>query len=260
MARTRLAWTQYGKRPARGRKSIAPTVCRLRRTGLSYSCGMPLQTLEIETAPHPGATVIVMHGLGADRNDFVPIAGEMDLSPAGPVRFIFPQAPSIPVTINGGYVMPAWYDILGMDLVRREDEKGLRASRTAIEEIIAGEKARGIPASRIVVAGFSQGCAMALMTGLRHEETLAGIGCLSGYLPLAAVTQAERSAANAATPIFMGHGQFDGVVAIDRGEASRDLLVQLGHPVEWHSYPMQHSVCMEEIADLNRWLLRVLAG
>lgn len=220
---------------------------------------MPLTTIEIETAPNPAATIIVMHGLGADGNDFVPIASEMDLSPAGPVRFIFPNAPSIPVTINGGYVMPAWYDILGMDLVRREDEKGLRASRAAIEEIIAGEKARGIPAGRIVVAGFSQGCAMALMTGLRHGETLAGIAGLSGYLPIAAATQAERSAANAATPIFMGHGQFDGVVAIDRGEASRDLLLQLGHPVEWHSYPMQHSVCMEEIADLNRWLLRVLA-
>ncbi|MET0312570.1 MAG: dienelactone hydrolase family protein [Burkholderiaceae bacterium] len=220
---------------------------------------MPLETIEIETAPQPRATIIVMHGLGADGNDFVPIAKEMDLSAAGPVRFIFPHAPSIPVTINGGYVMPAWYDILGMDLVRREDEQGLRASRAAIEEIIAGEKARGIPADRIVVAGFSQGCAMALMTGLRHEETLAGIVGLSGYLPLAALTQAERAGANAKTPVFMGHGQSDGVVSIDRGEASRDMLVKLGHPVEWHSYPMQHSVCMEEIADLNRWLLGVLA-
>jgi phospholipase/carboxylesterase len=218
-----------------------------------------LKTIELETAPQPTASIIVMHGLGADGNDFVPIAKELDLTAVGPVRFIFPHAPSIPVTINGGYTMPAWYDILAADLVRREDEKGLRDSRHSIEEIIAQEKARGIPAGRIVVAGFSQGCAMALMTGLRHPEKLAGIVGLSGYLPLAALTQAERESANAATPIFMGHGQHDGVVTIDRAEASRAVLEGMGHPVEWHAYPMQHSVCMEEIADLNRWLLKVLA-
>jgi phospholipase/carboxylesterase len=220
---------------------------------------MSLPPIEIETGPNPTATILVMHGLGADGNDFVPIARELDLSGVGPVRFVFPNAPVIPVTINGGYRMPAWYDILGADLVKREDEAGLRRSQAAIEALIANEKARGIPASRIVVAGFSQGCAMALMTGLRHAERLAGIVGLSGYLPLAAATAAERHAANRDTPVFLGHGAHDGVVQIERAIASRDALVALGHPVEWHSYPMEHSVCMEEIADLGAWLARVLA-
>ncbi|RZL94559.1 MAG: carboxylesterase [Variovorax sp.] len=220
---------------------------------------MSLAPIEIETGPNPTATVLVMHGLGADGNDFVPIANELDLSTVGPVRFVFPNAPVIPVTINGGYRMPAWYDIVGADLVKREDEAGLRRSQAAIEVLIENEKKRGIPAGRIVVAGFSQGCAMALMTGLRHTERLAGIVGLSGYLPLAATTAAERQAANRDTPIFLGHGTRDGVVQIERAQASRDALAALGHPVEWHEYPMEHSVCMEEIADLNAWLLRVLA-
>ena len=218
-----------------------------------------LETIETETGPRPGATVIVLHGLGADGNDFVPIAQELDLAAAGPVRFVFPHAPVIPVTINNGYRMRAWYDILGMDLVRREDEAGLRLSLGAVEELLAREKERGIPAGRIVLAGFSQGCAMALMAGVRHKERLAGIAGLSGYLPLAQSTVAERSDANALTPIFMGHGQYDDVVPMDRGAASRDLLRAMGYEVEWHEYPMAHSVCMEEIADLNRWLLKVLA-
>jgi phospholipase/carboxylesterase len=220
---------------------------------------MSLAPIEIETGPNPTATVLVMHGLGADGNDFVPITNELALSAVGPVRFVFPNAPVIPVTINGGYRMPAWYDIVGADLVKREDEAGLRRSQAAIEALIAHEKARGIAARRIVVAGFSQGCAVALMTGLRHAERLAGIVGLSGYLPLAATTAAERHSANHDTPIFLGHGTRDGVVTIDRAMASRDALVALGHPVEWHEYPMEHSVCMEEIADLNRFLLRVLA-
>lgn len=220
---------------------------------------MPLETIEIETGDKPRATILLMHGLGADGNDFVPIAKELDLASVGPVRFVFPNAPIMPVTINGGYRMPAWYDILGTDIARREDEQGLRASQAAIEVLLAREKERGIPASRIVLAGFSQGCAMTLMTGLRHAEKLAGLVCLSGYLPLAAVTAAERHSANAATPIFQAHGQQDSVIAIDRAAASRDALQALGHPVEWHDYPMPHSVCMEEIADLNRWLLKVLA-
>jgi len=215
--------------------------------------------IEIETAPHPTAAVIVMHGLGADGNDFVPIASELDLSSVGPVRFVFPNAPVIPVTINGGYQMPAWYDIAVADLVVREDEAGLRRSQAAIEALIANEKARGIPAGRIVVAGFSQGCAMALMTGLRHTERLAGIVGLSGYLPIAATTAAERHAANHETPVFLAHGRQDPVVPIARALQSRDALAALGHAVEWHEYPMAHSVCMEEIADLNRFLLRVLA-
>jgi phospholipase/carboxylesterase len=220
---------------------------------------MSLSPIEIETAPNPTATVLVMHGLGADGNDFVPIANELDLAAVGPVRFVFPNAPVMPVTINGGYQMPAWYDILGTDLAKREDEGGLRRSQAAIEALIANEKARGIPASRIVVAGFSQGCAMAFMTGLRHAERLAGIVGLSGYLPLANTTAAERSAANQSTPIFQAHGLRDGVIPIARAAASRDALQALGYDVEWHEYPMEHSVSMEEIADLNRFLLRVLA-
>lgn len=213
--------------------------------------------IEIETAPNPTASVVLMHGLGADGNDFVPIAGELDLSAVGPVRFVFPNAPVIPVTINGGYEMPAWYDIAVADLVAREDEAGLRRSQASIEALIANEKARGTPAHRIVVAGFSQGCAMALMTGLRHGERLAGIVGLSGYLPIAATTAAERHGANHDTPVFLAHGRQDPVVPLARAEQSRDALVALGHPVEWHEYPMAHSVCMEEIADLNRFLLRV---
>ncbi|MGJ7507092.1 alpha/beta hydrolase [Variovorax sp. GT1P44] len=220
---------------------------------------MSLPPIEIETAPNPTATVLVMHGLGADGNDFVPIANELDLSAVGPVRFVFPNAPVMPVTINGGYQMPAWYDILGTDLAKREDEAGLRQSRTTIEALIAHEKARGIPAKRIVIAGFSQGCAMAFMTGLRHAERLAGIVGLSGYLPLADTTAAERSLANQSTPIFQAHGLRDGVIPIARAAASRDALKALGYDVEWHEYPMEHSVSMEEIADLNRFLLRVLA-
>ena len=218
-----------------------------------------LESLEIETGPQPAATIIVLHGLGADGNDFVPIAQELDLGPAGAVRFVFPHAPVIPVTINGGMRMRAWYDILGVDLVRREDEAGLRASMESIEELLAREKARGTPAGRIVLMGFSQGCAMALLAGLRHKERLAGIVGLSGYLPLAQSTATERSDANALTPIFMGHGQQDGVVDIERASTSREVLRALGYEVQWHEYPMAHSVCMEEIADINQWLLKVLA-
>jgi phospholipase/carboxylesterase len=218
-----------------------------------------LETIEIETAPNPTATVVVLHGLGADGNDFVPIAQELRLGPVGPVRFVFPHAPVMPVTINNGYPMRAWYDILGTELVKREDEPGLRASLASVEALLAREKERGIPAHRIVLAGFSQGCAMALLTGLRHKERLAGIVGLSGYLPLAATTAAERSDANAITPVFLAHGSQDGVVVIARARDSLAALRGLGHDVEWHEYPMAHSVCMEEIQDLNAWLLKVLA-
>jgi phospholipase/carboxylesterase len=218
-----------------------------------------LETIEIETGPSPVATVIVLHGLGADGNDFVPLTQELDLKAVGPVRFVFPHAPVIPVTINNGYRMRAWYDILSQDLVRREDEAGLRSSLASVEALLARQQERGISADRIVLAGFSQGCAMALLTGLRHRERLAGIVGLSGYLPLAATTAAERSDANSMTPIFMAHGQQDPVVDIERGRTSREMLRALGYAVEWHEYPMGHSVCMEEIADVNRWLLGVLA-
>jgi phospholipase/carboxylesterase len=220
---------------------------------------MPLETIEIETGDHPSATVLLLHGLGADGRDFVPIAQELDLTRVGPVRFVFPNAPEMPVTINGGYVMPAWYDIFGADLTAREDERGLRRSQAAVEALLAREKARGIPASRMVLAGFSQGCAVALMTGLRHAERLAGIVGLSGYLPLVAATEAERHGANASTPIFLAHGRQDDVVPVSAAWSARDALQALGHGVEWHDYAMAHSVCGEEISDLNQWLLRVLA-
>jgi len=220
---------------------------------------MTLEVIEVETAPNPTASVIILHGLGADGNDFVPFAQQLDLRSVGPVRFIFPHSPTRPVTINGGYVMPAWYDILGTDIARREDEAGLRASRVLVDAVIANERARGIAASRIVLGGFSQGCAMTLMAGLRHPERLAGLLGMSGYLPLADVTAAERSAANADVPIFLAHGRVDPVIALARATASRDALVALGYPVEWHDYAMPHSVCPQEVADINRWLPKVLA-
>lgn len=217
-----------------------------------------LETHEIETGPHPGTTLIVLHGLGADGHDFVPICGELDLRRLGAVRFVFPHAPERPVTINGGHVMRAWYDIIGTDLVRREDAAGLRESQQQITALIDRERERGVPAERIIVMGFSQGCAMALMTALRYPDRLGGVAGLSGYLPLAATTAAERSPANTALPVFMAHGAQDPVVIPARGAASRDALRALGHEVEWHDYPMPHSVCMEEIQDLNAWLLKQL--
>jgi phospholipase/carboxylesterase len=220
---------------------------------------MLLEVIEIETGDRPGASIIVLHGLGADGSDFVPICEELDLGAVGPVRFIFPHAPTRPVTINGGYVMRAWYDILGAALDQREDEHGLRDAQASVEALIARERERGIAASRIVLAGFSQGCAVTLLTGLRHGERLAGLAGLSGYLPLARSTPAERSAANADVPIFLAHGNQDPVVPLARAVASRDALRALGYAVQWHEYPMPHSVCAQEIADLNRWLLHILA-
>lgn len=219
---------------------------------------MTLETIEVETGAGPRATVIVLHGLGADGNDFVPVCDELDLTAVGPVRFVFPSAPMRPVTINGGYVMRAWYDIVDIGSARREDETGLRASRDAIDALIALEHARGIEPSRIVLMGFSQGCAMSLMAGLRHVERLAGIVGLSGYLPLADLTAAERSESNRATPIFLAHGLRDPVVPVARAIASRDALRTLGHDVDWHEYPIEHTVSIEEIRDLQAWLLRVL--
>ncbi|MDW5443433.1 carboxylesterase [Polaromonas sp. SM01] len=220
---------------------------------------MSLEVIEVETAANPSATVLLMHGLGADGRDFVPLAQELDLSAIGPARFVFPNAPVMPVTINGGYQMPAWYDILGADLTQRQDETGLRQTQAAINTLIAREIERGIPASRIVIAGFSQGCAMSLMTGLRYPERLAGIMGLSGYLPLADKLAAERSPASHGLPIFLAHGRHDGVVPLVAATATRDALTALAYPVEWHEYAMEHSLCQEEVADINAWLLRVLA-
>ncbi|MFZ4624036.1 MAG: alpha/beta hydrolase [Rhodoferax sp.] len=217
-----------------------------------------LPHLQIESGANPDTAVIWLHGLGADGHDFAALVPELDLRRCPPIRFIFPHAPSIAVTINGGYVMPAWYDIRGTDLVRQQDEAGIRQSAQAIIALIEREIARGIAACRIVLAGFSQGSAIALHTGLRYPQQLAGIVALSGYLPLAGHLAAERSMANAHTPVFMAHGSQDPVVIPARGEASRDLLVQLGYAVQWHSYPMPHSVHPREIADISAFLTRVL--
>ncbi|HEY0847177.1 MAG TPA: alpha/beta hydrolase [Noviherbaspirillum sp.] len=216
------------------------------------------ESIKVETGPNPTVSVIWLHGLGADGGDFVPIVRELDLAGCPPIRFVFPHAPTMPVTINNGYIMRAWYDILGADLLQREDEIGLRRSQKMVEHLIAQEKASGTPSERIVLAGFSQGCAMALQTGLRHPEKLAGLLCLSGYLPLHATLPAERHDANHGTPIFLAHGRGDPIVPIDRAEKSRDILLSLGYNVEWHAYPMQHEVCMDEIDDISAWFRRTL--
>ncbi len=217
-----------------------------------------LPRIEIESAPQPDAAVIWLHGLGADGNDFAALVPELDLRNCPAIRFVFPHAPDLPVTINGGYVMPAWYDILGADLVQRQDAAGIHRSGAAITALIENEIARGIAANRIVLAGFSQGCAMALHTGLRYPQRLAGIVALSGYLPLSDSLALERSFANTNTPILMCHGSMDPVVAPQRGAASRDQLSALGYAVQWHSYPMEHSVHPQEIADISAFLQRVL--
>lgn len=217
---------------------------------------MTLSTITIETASNPTVSIIWMHGLGADANDFVPIVKELDLRGCPAIRFVFPNAPKIPVTVNGGYIMPAWYDIRSSDLLNREDAAGLRSSQAAIEELIDIELARG--AQKIILAGFSQGCAMTLQTGLRSQKKLAGLLCLSGYLPLHDVVADECSAINQTVPIFMAHGRLDPVVPFHRAQQSRDILQQLGYQIDWHDYPMQHTVAMEELEDIGSWLHKVL--
>jgi phospholipase/carboxylesterase len=218
----------------------------------------PLDGVEMQTHPQPDAAVIWLHGLGADGYDFVPIVKELEALGAPPARYVFPHAPKIPVTINGGYVMRAWYDILGTELVRREDEAGIRASAAAVERLIEREAARGIAAGRIVLAGFSQGGAITLHAGLRRAAPLAGLVALSTYLPLADTVPAECTEASRATPIFMAHGTADPIVPYARGAASRDRLRALGYAVEWHEYPMPHSVNEEEIEAIAAFLRRVL--
>ena len=220
-----------------------------------------LETIEIETAKNPAAAVIWLHGLGADGNDFVPIVNELDLSGAPATRFVFPHAPMRPVTINNGHVMRAWYDVSLGDLEgisRRADEQGVRESQAQINALIAREEKRGITAASIVLAGFSQGGAMALHTGLRHPRKLAGLMALSTYLPLADALPREAAPGNNTTPIFMAHGLFDPVVPLAMGAGSMTFLLGLGYSVEWHQYPMPHSVCAEEIEDIGAWLRKVL--
>lgn len=217
-----------------------------------------LLCIEIETTPNPSAAVIWLHGLGADGNDFVPIVPELQLTGCPGIRFVFPSAPSMPVTVNGGYVMPAWYDIIGRNLMDREDTDGILRSATAITELIKREFTRGIAYDNIVLAGFSQGCAMALHIGLRFPHKLAGIIALSGYLPLAMTLHLEKHSANSKTPIFMAHGEFDQVVIPERAQASCAVLEKLGYEVNWNEYPMEHSVNREELMDISRFLQRVL--
>ena len=218
-----------------------------------------LPCIETNSGPIPTASVIWLHGLGASGDDFAAIVPELDLSACPPIRFVFPHAPSIPVTLNGGYVMPAWYDILGTPSERREDDAGIRRSALAIEALITRELARGVRAERIILAGFSQGCAMVLHTGLRHGQRLGGIMALSGYLPLASSMAVERSHANQDIPIFMAHGLSDPMIVLSRAEASRDALQALGYAVQWHTYPMAHSVHPAEIDDIGHFLRSVLA-
>jgi phospholipase/carboxylesterase len=214
----------------------------------------PLPAVEHETAAQPRYSILWLHGLGADGNDFAPIVPELVDSSWPALRFVFPHAPVQPVSINGGMPMRAWYDIHGFDARAPQDEAGIRRSIGAVEALIAREHERGVPSERIVLAGFSQGGAIALAAGLRHAQPLAGIVALSTYLPIAATLAPERSAANARVPIFWGHGTADPVVVLQRGLDSRQRLQELGYTVAWHTYPMPHSVCAEEIADLRRWL------
>jgi len=215
-----------------------------------------LAAIEIETGKNPTASIIWLHGLGADGNDFAPIVPELRL-PQAAIRFVFPHAPVQPVTINGGMRMRAWYDITD-GAIRREDERGVRASQALIEALIGREKERGTKAERLVLAGFSQGGAIALQTGLRHPERIAGIMALSTYVPVGEKLAAEASTANRDVPIFMAHGSYDPIIPLVRAEQSRKLLESLGYPVEWREYGMPHSVCPEELADIGAWLGKVL--
>ena len=216
-----------------------------------------LEAVEIETAASPDASVIWLHGLGADGHDFEPVVPELRLPPTLRLRFVFPHAPVRPVTLNMGMRMRAWYDILQLG-GGPEDEAGVRASQGMVEALIERERSRGVAARRIVLAGFSQGGAIALHTGLRHGQRLAGILALSTYLPLAGSLQAERSEANRDVPIFMAHGEFDDIIPITRAQQSRQALAAQGYALQWHSYPMPHSVCGEEIADIAAWLAKNL--
>lgn len=219
---------------------------------------MALSTIEFQTSSSPAFSVIWLHGLGADGNDFVPIAQALQL-PEG-VRFVFPHAPVQPVTLNGGYRMRAWYDLYSLSPGGREDREGISASGASLVQLIEREAGRGIPSGHLFLAGFSQGGALALHAGLRHGARLAGIIALSTYLPLASALKAEAHPANAATPVFLAHGDGDEVIPISAGYAVRDLLAPLGHEIDWHRYEMGHSVCARETADISAWLTRVISG
>lgn len=218
-----------------------------------------LDAVEIETGSRPQASVIWLHGLGADGHDFEPIVPELDI-PDVSIRFVFPHAPIRPVTLNAGFQMRAWYDIVGIDRSSPQDLEGIRQSQAEVASLIKRENSRGVETSSIILAGFSQGGAVALYSGLRYPESLAGMLGLSTYLPHSADTASERVDANQATPIFMAHGTMDDVVTLNLGEDSRKLLDELGYNVEWHTYPVAHSVAMEEIAAIRDWMTRVFVS
>lgn len=218
---------------------------------------LQLSAIDIATGSNPLYTVLWMHGLGADGNDFVPVVQTLDL-PATPIRFLFPHAPLQPVTINGGHTMRAWYDIQHTDFIKQEDKAGLYRSQRAIVALIEHENQRGIPSSHIILAGFSQGAAMALHVGLRHPDKLAGIMVLSGYLPLVHEIRQEAHVANQLTPIFMAHGSYDPVVPVKLARSSLQLLRDYHYSVDWHEYPIAHAVCDQELIDISRWLKNIL--
>ncbi|ACD16307.1 alpha/beta hydrolase [Paraburkholderia phytofirmans] len=218
-------------------------------------------TIEIESAPNPSFAVILMHGLGADANDFVPLVPELRLGNAPGVRFVFPNAPEIAVTANNGYVMRAWYDIRSFQNINEQiDEAGIEASCATVRQLIEAQNRRGIPTSNIFLAGFSQGGAMTYSAGLTHPETLAGLIVMSGYVPSPGFIDSRLSAANRGTPIFAAHGMYDDVLPIQLGEAARDFAIARGCKVDWSAYPMPHSVCAEEISALRAWLGALLAA
>jgi len=219
-----------------------------------------LETVEQQTGAEPQWCVLWLHGLGADGNDFAPIVPQLLRSGWPALRFVFPHAPLRQVTINGGMRMRAWYDIRSMSIDQRADEQGVRESIAQVEALIAREGERGIPASRIILAGFSQGGAIVLSAALRRQQAVAGVMALSTYLPLAAQTPAEATAAGRGTPVFMAHGQVDPVVTLDLGERSRDALTAMGVPVQWRTYPMPHAVCPDEIDDIRQWLNQRFQG
>ena len=226
---------------------------------MPYTTHESAEHIVLEPATTADAAVIWLHGLGADGYDFVPIVEELRLPPSMAVRFVFPHARPRPVTINNGFVMRAWYDITGLGADRKEDDAGIRESATVVNGYVQQENARGVESKRIVIAGFSQGGAIALQAALRYPERLGGVMALSTYLPLRDSVAAEASPANRDVPILMCHGLRDGMVPATLGKASRDLLVSLGYQVEWQSYPMEHSVCMEEVVDISKWLQARLA-
>jgi phospholipase/carboxylesterase len=216
------------------------------------------ETVEVEPRTAADASVILFHGLGADGHDFESIVPELRLPTSPSVRFVFPHAPLRPVTINGGMRMRAWYDITGLDRRSIQDESGIRESARSADALVGREQQRGIAADRIVLAGFSQGGAIALFAGLRQPARLAGILALSTYLPLADTLAAEAHPASAAVPVFLAHGTLDTLVPPALGEGTRKHLASLGYDVDWHTYPMPHSLCGPEVADIREWLLRAL--